>query len=131
MAAANTQEAGQSGGRLWLLALFIPLLALFLLDLGKPGSGPVPQRAPRPVTLLEQAAPLFLPARLPRDEARRLRSSAGYMVVGDELQIVIPADDRSLKSEARFTYDPKRRELRPINEAARGLLDIRRGYSKS
>ena len=52
------------------------------------------------------------------------------MVDGGGLQIILPADGMSLKAEARFSYDPKLRQLRPINESARGLLDIRRGYPK-
>jgi len=130
LAAAKAQGAGRGRGWFWLLALVLPLLALALLELGQPDSRPAPQQTSRPPTLLEQAAPLFLPARLPRDAAQRLRSAAGAMVVNGELQIVLPADGRSLKAEARFSYDSKRRELRPINEAARGLLDIRRGFPK-
>ena len=131
LAAAKAREIGQGGGWFWLLVLVIPFLVLALLDLRQPASRPAPQRTNQSPTLLEQAAPLFLPARLSRDEAQRLRSSAGFIVVGGQPQIVLPADGRILKAEARFSYDSKRRELRPINEAARGLLDIRRGSPKS
>jgi|GEM_PF-4970234 len=131
LAAAKAQGTGQGGGWFWLLAVVLSLLALALLDLRQPASRSVPQRSNPLSTSLEQAAPLFLPARLPRDEAQRLLSSAGFMVVGGQPQIVLPADGRSLKAEARFSYDPKRRELRPINEAARDWLDIRRGPPKS
>ncbi len=129
-AAAKVQEAGQGRGWFWLLALALPVLTFILLGRGQPGSKPAPLLTSQSPTFVEQAAPLFLPVRLSRDEAQRLRSSAGFMVDGGGLQIILPADGMSLKAEARFSYDPKLRQLRPINESARGLLDIRRGYPK-
>ena len=128
---AKDQGAGKGGGWFWLLVLILPFLALALLDLRQPASRPAPQRTNQPPTLLEQAAPLLLSARLPRDEAQRLRRSAELMMIDGETQIVLPADGRNLKADACFSYDPKRRELRPINASARDLLDIRRGYPKS
>ena len=124
--AGKAQGTGQGRGCFWLLALGLPFLASALLDLRSPDSPPAPLRTSQASTVLEQAAPLFLPARLPRDEARRLLRAAELMVDSEQLQIILPADGRSLKSEARFSYDPKRRELRPINESARCFLDIRR-----
>ena len=58
------------------------------------------------------------------------RAAIGLVVVNGQQEIVLPADGRSLKAAARFRYDAKRRELRPLNEAACGLLDIRRAYLK-
>jgi hypothetical protein len=130
LSAAHVQGGPQRRRWLWLLAVVIPLLAIVLLNHRQEQSLPEPQRANAPTNALEQAAPLFLPARLPRGEAQSLRSSAAIMVVGVQQQIVLPADGKSLKAEARFSYDPKLRELRPINEAARHFLDLRRGVSK-
>jgi hypothetical protein len=130
LAAAKSQGAGQGRGWIWLSAVAIPLLAIALLDLQRAEVPQAPSRSSASSSSLGQAAPLFLPAGFSRDEAQRLRSMASIMVVGVQQEIVLPADGRSLKSEARFSYDPKHRELRPINETARRLLDIRRGFPK-
>ncbi|MCX5795195.1 MAG: hypothetical protein NTY77_06870 [Elusimicrobia bacterium] len=137
LAAAQAQETGRGeGGVGWARpsALLLPALALALLAFalrhrGRPESRPAPPRSSGPSTLMDQAAPLFLPAGLlPRDEAQSLRRCAWSIVIDGRPQIIVPADGRNLKVDARFSYDPKRRELRPANEAARGLLDIRRGH---
>ncbi|MBI5241826.1 MAG: hypothetical protein HY926_15240 [Elusimicrobia bacterium] len=127
LAAAAPREAGSGGTPLWLLAAMLPILVFGLLSLGGRGPRPAPPAPPRaaPRNLLEQAAPLLFPARLARDEGARLLGSAGLAFLGPRTEIVLPADGRLLKSEARFSYDPARRELRPTNEAARGLLDLR------
>jgi hypothetical protein len=127
--AASEPRAAGGGGWVWLLAAALPMLVIGYMDFSRPAVRPAPARSVPPPTPLDRATALFT-ARLPRDEAQALRAAIGLVVVDGRQEIVLPADGRSLKATARFRYDAKRRELRPLNEAARGLLDIRRAHRK-
>jgi len=110
----------------WLLAL-APILGLVLLSLGRTPPRPAPSPSPREPTVIEQAAPLLLPACIPDPEAAELCGRASVTTAPGRRQIRLRADGRRLKVDALFSFDTERQELKPLNDAARGLADIRRG----
>jgi hypothetical protein len=128
---AGPRRARSESRWLWLSVLVLPGLIAGWLALGAPRSPRLaPEPPARPATVLDQAAPLLMPLGIPRDEAQALLATLRLSITAGRREIVLPADGRRLKYEARFSYDQARRELRPTNKAGRELLDIRQAYRK-
>ena len=111
--------------------LLRPLAGLFLI-LAAAGASTMstsrpapPPRQPLPVD--GGLAARVIPSCMPEEAARELRERIRVVRAGRRLEVTIPADGSRLKEDAVFDVDPDRQELRPLSEAARRLLDVRRG----